>query len=479
MPDDLPTLTALDAAREIRERRLACLDYTRALVERIDAREPQVQAWEHLDRARALAAARALDETIARDDADGPLLGVPVAIKDIIDVRGMPTGDGTVLHAGRVASEDAALVRAMRRAGAWPIGKSVTTELATYAAGKTRNPHDVAHSPGGSSSGSAAAVADGMVPLAVGTQTNGSVIRPASFCGVVGYKPSFGRIARGGVLRQSPTLDQMGVFARTVDDAAVLAEALFGPDPSDPATALSPTPSLAAIAARTPPTRLRLAWTRTPWWDRVAPDAQAAFEQWLAALRAAGVARGNEVEAPGAEGGAPVAEGGAPVAEVEVVDLPADAHHAIGWLRTVMEADIAASYGRDYDNGRAQLSESLQRQIERGRTITAVDYRRAIENRALVAAAIDPLFERFDAIACPATLGTAPPASEGTGDPLMCTLWTYIGAPAISVPLLQGAKGLPLGVQLVARHGDDGRLLRTARALMRARRAGGAGTIAA
>ncbi len=465
MPDDLPTLTALDAAREIRERRLACLDYTRALLERIDAREPQVRAWEHLDRSQALAAARAIDGTIARDDADGTLLGVPVAIKDIIDVRGMPTGDGTVLHAGRIASEDAALVRAMRRAGAWPIGKSVTTELATYAAGKTRNPHDVAHSPGGSSSGSAAAVAGGMVPLAVGTQTNGSVIRPASFCGVVGYKPSYGRIARGGVLRQSPTLDQMGVFARTVDDAAALADALFGPDPSDPATALSPTPPLAAIAARTPPTRLRLAWTRTPWWDRVAPDAQAAFEQWLAALGAAGEALGNKGEAP--------------AAEVEAVDLPADAHHAIGWLRTVMEADIAASYGRDYDNGRAQLSESLQRQIERGRRITAVDYRRAIENRALVAAAIDPLFERFDAIACPATLGTAPPASEGTGDPLMCTLWTYIGAPAISVPLLRGANGLPLGVQLVARHGDDGRLLRTARALMRARRAGGAGTIPA
>ncbi|MBW7923532.1 MAG: amidase [Burkholderiaceae bacterium] len=440
MPDAHAALTALDAAREIRERRLGCVDYTTALLKVIDEREPEVQAWEHLDRTQVLAAARAIDDAIARGDAGGPLLGVPVGIKDIIDVRGMPTGDGTVLHAGRTASDDAALVRAMRRAGGWPIGKAVTTELATYAPGKTRNPHDFAHSPGGSSSGSAAAVACGMVPLAIGTQTNGSVIRPASFCGVVGFKPSFGRIARGGVLRQSPTLDQIGVFARNVDDAAALAEALFGSHPSDPATALAPMPPLAAIAAQTPPTRLHLAWTRTPWWDRVASDARAAFDEWIESLGDA----------------------------VESIELPADAQPAIGWLRTVMEADIAASYEREYDTGRLQLSESLQRQIERGRAITAVDYRKAIENRARVVASIDPFFDRFDAIACPATLGTAPPASEGTGDPLMCTLWTYIGAPAISLPLLVGANGLPLGVQLVGRHGDDARLLRTARALMQA-----------
>ncbi len=446
MPDDPTALCAVDAARAMRERRLGCLDYTRSLLRLIDAREPQVQAWEHLDRPQALADAHAIDEAIARNDASGALLGVPVGIKDIIDVRGMPTADGTVLHAGRIADADAALVRAMRRAGAWPIGKTVTTELATYAPGKTRNPHDIEHTPGGSSSGSAAAVACGMVPLAIGTQTNGSVIRPASFCGVVGYKPSFGRIARAGVLRQSPMLDQMGVFARNVEDAATLAQALFGPDPADPATALSPMPPLAAIAVQPPPTPLRLAWARTPWWERVAPDARAAFEQWVETFR-------DETQALDAG--------------IEPIDLPAEAEHAVAWLRTLMEADIAASYEREYDTGRAQLSESLQRQIERGRAITAVDYRKAIENRDRVAAALDPFFERFDAIACPATLGTAPLVCQGTGDPLMCTLWTYVGAPAISLPLLRGANRLPLGVQLVARHGDDARLLRTARAIMR------------
>ncbi|HEY0878208.1 MAG TPA: amidase [Zeimonas sp.] len=439
MTQDLTVLGALAAAREIRERRLSCLDYTSALLQRIDAREPEVQAWEHLDGEHARATARAIDDTIARGDGAGSLLGVPVAVKDIVDVRGMPIGDGTVLHAGRIANDDAALVRAMRRVGAWPIGKAVTTELATYAPGRTRNPHDVAHTPGGSSSGSAAAVACGMVPLAIGTQTNGSVIRPAAFCGVVGYKPSFGRIARGGVLRQSPTLDQIGVFARNVEDATALAQALFGPDPSDPATALAPTPPLESIAAQEPPHRPRLAWARTPWWERVAPDAQVAFERWVDTL-------GDDVES---------------------VELPIEAQQAVAGLRTVMEVDIAASFAREYDTGREYLSESLQRQIERGRTITAVDYRTAIENRERVAAAIDVLFERFDAIACPATLGTAPRASEGTGDPLMCTLWTYIGAPALSLPLLGGANGLPLGVQLVGRYGDDARLLRTSRWLTR------------
>lgn len=440
MKGELHRLSALAAAREIREGRLSCAEYVGGLLRRIDEREAEVQAWEHLDRAQALEAARALDAAIARGDASGPLLGVPVGIKDVIDVRGMPTGDGTVLHAGRIADDDAALVRALRRAGAWPIGKTVTTELAAYAPGKTRNPHEPSRTPGGSSSGSAAAVACGMVPLAIGTQTNGSVIRPASFCGVVGYKPSFGRIARGGVLRQSPSLDQIGVFARDVDDAAALAEVLFGFDPSDPSTAGAPVPALAAIAAAEPPVAPRLGWARTPWWDRVEPDAQRAFARWVESM-------GDVVES---------------------IQLPDETREAIGWQRTIMEADIAASYEREYETGRTRLSESLQRQIERGRDVRAVDYRKALERRERVAAALDDLFGRFDAIACPATLGTAPRASEGTGDPLMCTLWTYLGVPAISVPLLTGDGGLPLGVQLVARHGDDARLLRTARWSMRA-----------
>jgi len=432
-------LSATEAAREIRAGRLSAEDYARALLARIDEREPEVQAWAWLDREHALAQARAVDERRRRGVGAGPLAGLPVGIKDIVDVRGLPTEAGTVLHAGRIAQADAALVARLRAAGGWPMGKTVTTELATYAPGKTRNPHRASHTPGGSSSGSAAAVAAGMVPLAIGTQTNGSVVRPASFCGVVGFKPSFGAIARTGVLTQSPPLDQVGVFARSVEDVALLAEAMWGFDERDPATRPEPAPPLADVASSEPPQPPRLGWTPTPWWDRVAPDAREAFGGLLERL---GEHRCD-------------------------VALPAGAGQAIAWHRTVMEADIAASFEAEYERGRAQLSDSLAGQIERGRRVTAVEYRKAVAQAGPLNAAFAPLFERVDAIVAPATLGTAPPAASGTGDPLMCTLWTFCGMPAISLPLLQGADGLPIGVQLVAARGDDARLLRTARWLVR------------
>ncbi len=457
-------LGAAEAARAIRDGRFSAEDYLHALLARIDAREPELRAWAWLDRRHALEQARAADR-LRRDGIDtGPLAGLPVGVKDIIDVRGMPTEDGTVLHAGRVAGADAALIARLRAAGGWPLGKTVTTELATYAPGPTRNPHDPARTPGGSSSGSAAAVAAGMVPLAIGTQTNGSVIRPASFCGVVGYKPGFGSIARDGVLEQSAPLDQIGVFARSVEDAALLAEALWGPgldagsDAGSDAglgvgpgagaagagagwfgAALAPAPPLARIAATDPAQPPRLGWVATPWWDRVAPDARAAFAGLLGRL--------GELQRP--------------------VDLPSGAAEAAEAHRTVMEADIAASFEGEYERGRAQLSASLVGQIERGRRVTAVEYRKALAQAGRLRAALAPLFGRVDAILAPATLGTAPPAEAGTGDPIMCTLWTFCGLPAITLPLLRGADGLPLGVQLVAARGDDARLLRTARWLLR------------
>jgi len=427
--------SATEIAGRIARAELSAEAFARELLQRVHETEPRVQAWAWLDPDHLLAQARAFDERCRLGQAGGPLGGLPVAVKDIIDVAGLPTEDGTVLHAGRIADSDAAVVTALRRVGGLPMGKSVTTELATYAAGKTRNPHDLAHSPGGSSSGSAAAVAAGMAPLAIGTQTNGSVIRPAAFCGVVGFKPSFGCISRAGVLTQSPTLDQIGVFARTVDDAALLAQALFGHDERDPATRPLPVPPLADIARSEPPAQPRFAWIATPWWDRVAPDARAAFGELLARLGGSAVPR----------------------------ELPTDAEGAIDRHRTIMEADIAGSYESDYERDRDRLSPSLRAQIERGREVTAVQYRRAVEGIPPLVAALDPLFAEFDAILTPATLGTAPRFEDGTGDPLMCTLWTLCGVPAVSLPLLRGANGLPLGVQLVGRRGDDARLLRTAR----------------
>ncbi len=438
-PPALIELSACDAARLLEEGAIGAQEYVRACIDRIEAEEPRVMAWAHFDAQHALEQAREADDRHREGRPSGPLHGIPVGIKDIIDVRGMPTEDGTVLHAGRIPLEDAALVARLRAAGAILPGKTVTTELATYAPGKTRNPHDPRHTPGGSSSGSAAAVADLMVPLAVGTQTNGSVIRPASYCGVVGFKPGFGLIPRSGILTESPPLDQVGVFARSVEDAALIAQVLIGYDPADAATRSQPTPPLRRICAAEPPLPPLLAFVRTPIWDQTEPDTRDAFAELVGHL-------GSRVRS---------------------FDLPDKAREALDWHRTIMEADLAGSFELEYDEGRDRLSESLRAQIERGRRVSAVDYRRALARIPVLNAGFDELFDNFDAILTPATAGTAPLGLGSTGSPAFCTLWTLCGMPCVSVPLLHGANGLPLGVQLVGRRGDDARLLRTANWLCR------------
>ena len=411
-----------------------------ALLARVHEVEAEVGAWTALDPEHLLSQADAADAEHRAGTDHGSLHGVAVGLKDIIDTADLPTENGTVLHAGRRPHADAELVRRLRLAGGLVMGKTVTTEMATFTPGKTRNPHHAAHTPGGSSSGSAAAVAAGMVPLAVGTQTGGSVIRPAAFCGVVGYKPSFGWISRCGVLQQSPSFDQVGVFGRTVDDVALLAQVLAGHDPHDPATRLRAMPALLQTARTAPPLPPTLAFVRTPHWSRMDGDAQQAFTE-LAALLANRMAE---------------------------FELPANSTAIVDLHRLVMEAEIAASYDDEYRRGAAQLSASLRTQIERGRAVTFGEHRRAVERIGVVASALDTLFDAYDAILTPATLGTAPADLSGTGDPVMCVLWTATGLPSITLPLLHGANGLPIGVQLVGRRDDDARLLRTANWLTQA-----------
>jgi Asp-tRNA(Asn)/Glu-tRNA(Gln) amidotransferase A subunit family amidase len=435
----LAQLRATEAVEKIRSGALSARDYSLALLERVRQTEDQVQAWTCLDPDFLLAQADAADAAQRAGSALGPLHGLPIGVKDIIDTSELPTQNGTVLHEGRQPLRDASVVSRFRAAGGLLMGKTVTTELATYAPGKTRNPHNPAYTPGGSSSGSAAAVAAGMAPLAIGSQTNGSIIRPASFCGVVGYKPSAGWISRAGVLVQSPALDQLGVYGRSVADVALLAQCLAGHDPQDPATRASATPPLLATAGSQPPSPPVLAFVRTPMWDHVTPDAQSAFLELAQFL-------------------------GSRVVELE---LPQATNGFLDLHRLVMEADIAGSFEPEYERGRDRLSASLRGQIERGRQVSAVDYRRALDRRAAIRAAMDSLYDRFDAILTPAALGTAPMGLDATGDPVMCTLWTFTGQPAISLPLLRGANGLPIGAQLVGRRYDDARLLRTAQWLAR------------
>jgi Asp-tRNA(Asn)/Glu-tRNA(Gln) amidotransferase A subunit family amidase len=435
---NLALIGATEAAAAIRAGTVTSEELVGACLDHIKALEEKLGAWAFLDPGHALSQARAADQALQEGRTLGPLHGIPVGVKDILDTKDMPTEDGTVLHAGRHPEEDATAVVRLREAGAVILGKTVTTELAVFSPGKTRNPHDPERTPGGSSSGSAAAVAAGMVPLAIGTQTNGSVIRPAAFCGVYGYKPTFGLISRHRVLQQSRPLDQIGVFARTIEDAALIAEAIMGFDESDPDTRLRARPALAATLSEEPPVQPRLAFVKTPMWDQADQDTKEAFAELVEHL-------------------------GEKTNEFQLPDMFKD---AVGLHRTIMEADLARSFEREYARGKDKLSSILREMIERGQKVLAVDYNNAVSQIPFFNHALEKVFEWHDAILTPAATGEAPMGLESTGSPIFCTLWTFCGMPAITLPVLQGSHGMPMGVQLVGRRGDDARLLRTARWLV-------------
>ena len=428
-------LSATDAARALRDGAISSEQLVQACLARIREAEPQVQAWQFLDPDHALAQARALDERRREGASLGPLHGVPVGIKDIIDTADMPTEDGTPLHAGRMPLADATVVAMLRQAGAVIMGKTVTTECAYYHPGKTRNPHNPEHTPGGSSSGSAAAVGAGMVPLALGSQTNGSTIRPASFCGVYGFKPSHGLVPRGGILRLSRALDHVGLFARSCEDIALLAEQVAGYDERDPDTRPRARAPFLAMVAEAPPLEPHFAFMGGPAWERAAPETREAFEELRAELG------GQLIELP----------------------LPEAAREALDWHGTIMAAEMAASLDLEWQRGKDKLSRPLRELLERGRAVPALEYQKALARIPLLNETFGPLFERVDAIITPAAAGGAPKGLESTGDPSFCTLWTLCGMPALSLPLMRGGNGLPIGVQLVGARGTDARLLRTAR----------------
>jgi Asp-tRNA(Asn)/Glu-tRNA(Gln) amidotransferase A subunit family amidase len=314
----------------------------------------------------------------------------------------------------------------------------VTTEFAYFAPGKTRNPHDPEHTPGGSSSGSAAAVGASMVPLAIGSQTNGSTIRPAAYCGVVGFKPTHGLISRHRALVLSRTLDHVGLFARSIDDVALLAECLAGYDELDPDTRPRARIPFTQVAAEEPPLPPMLALIKTPYWDRADEDTREGFAELVEQLGA----------------------------QVEEVELFPSAGEAWRWHQTIMDAEMAHNLEREWKNNGDRLSAQLRVLIERGREVRAVDYHHALSRIEPIHESFVELFEqRYDAILTPAAPSAAPKDLASTGDPVFCTLWTLCGMPAISLPLLQSANGLPIGVQLVGPRHGDARLLRTARCL--------------
>jgi Asp-tRNA(Asn)/Glu-tRNA(Gln) amidotransferase A subunit family amidase len=437
------TITALEnSARSLVARMRAgkhsAVETMTAFLDRIAAREADVRAFAYLNPAAALAAAERCDAALASGATPGPLHGLPVAVKDIIDTHDMPTEHGGEIYAGRRPTRDATIVQRLRTAGAIVLGKTVTAQYALFAPGPTRNPHDPGRTPGGSSSGSAAAVAAGFAPVALGTQTNGSVIRPASFCGVVGFKPSLGLLPRTGVLRHAALIDHPGVMARDVADAAFVVDAIAGEDPEDSLSRDLASPLCdAALDERTTP---RLAVAFGPFASRVEAATLRALEALTAAL---------------------------PV-PVDVIELGSEFEAAEPAQRVLMCAGAAESLGPDIDRAPDKVPESVLRIVREGQALSGTDVLAAWTRRDRLRVKMIKLTSQYDAVLTFAAPGPAPLASEGTGDPIFATLWTLIGAPAYSLPLLHSAEGLPIGVQAVAAPGRDLDLTRAAAWLMRA-----------
>ena len=393
-----------------------------------EALEPTLKAFTWIDLDRVRLQARDLDRRLAAGRAEEPpLAGVPLAVKDIFDTAGIPTECGSPLFRGRVPARDASVVAALADSGAILFGKTVTAELAYATPGPTTNPWNPDRTPGGSSMGSAAAVAAGIVPGSIGTQTNGSVIRPAAFCGVVGFKPSAGRLSLDGVMTFSRTLDQVGAFARSVDDAAWIAAAM----------ARDPVTSWLAPAEAEGEAPLELAVARTSDWEAADPAMRRRFEADLAALSEAGA---HLVEAP----------------------LPGGLEDGVAVHRTIMAVEANDSLGPLVRERPELVSAALGQLLEEGAGVPAGTYQEAIAERKRLVDAFRLWASRFDAVLTPAARGEAP-GLETTGDPRFCTRWTLVGAPAVVIPTGLGPSAMPLGLQLVGAPGSDARLLKAAR----------------
>ena len=427
-------LSAVDIVKSLKEGKYTCEEVVKSFIEQINKNEKQVEAWEFFDQELVLNQAKKLDEAHQSGKVHGDLHGVPVGIKDIFDTEDMPTIDGTEIHKKNPSWNDCTVVSKLKQAGAIIMGKTVTTELAYYSPGKTKNPHDVTRTPGGSSSGSAAAVASNMVPLAVGSQTNGSVIRPASFCGVVGYKPSKGYISRHLVLQVSRTLDQVGIFSNSIEDAALISEQLIGHDKQDPDTTLNPKPKLLAASKQKPPAEPILAYIKLPFMDKLEDDAKEGFKEIKDELKG----------------------------KIDEMELPEGFTNIPKWHQIIMESDMAQSFSKEYKNSKNKLSDKIIEAIERGMKYTAVEYNNALSKIEVANTYFNQFFYDYDAILTPSATGEAPKYLHSTGNPIFCTIWTFCGMPCINLPLLKGKNGLPVGVQLVSSLYDDERLFRNA-----------------
>lgn len=420
-PNALHRLDAWQAAAMLTRREIKAVDLLGSCLDRIAQRDFKVHAFVSFSREAAFELARKLDAGAVR----GLLHGLPFGVKDLLDTTDFPTAYGSPIYAGHQPAADAAAVALCREAGAVLLGKTVTTELANLYAGATRNPHNLDHTPGGSSSGSAAAVADAMVPFALGTQTAGSVIRPAAFCGVVGFKPTHNRVPKAGVKALSETLDSIGVFGRSVRDVSLIGAVLTGDI------------GMADPALFTEPIAPRIGLCQTPEWALADVDTHRAWAHAEKVL--ADVAR--------------------PVMWPEGMNNLATVHQEIQNFET---ARSLSHERRVYLN---QISAPLQARIADGLAISGETHARHLRTAAAARQQIDALFKTHDFILAPSSVGEAPAGLDFTGDPVFCRTWTLLGLPCIHLPFFKGSTGMPVGLQLVGAYGDDRRLLAAAHGL--------------
>jgi len=428
---DIFSLTTNKLVDKLRAGEISSVEACTQYIERIEKFEKDVQAWEYFDKKKLLEKAEEADEYRKSGKPLGPLHGLPIAIKDIIGTLEMPTECGTPLRKKMPSSQDSEVVNLLKTAGAIVMGKTVTTELAYFHPGKTTNPHDYSRTPGGSSSGSAAVIAAHMAPLSIGSQTNGSIIRPASYCGVVGYKPSYGLISRSGVLRQSDKLDTIGVFGKTVEDVALLAKSLIKKDLYDSSTIHYAADEMLNICKKGPLFDPKFIFYKTKNWKNIDKESQRSFEFFIKTFEK----------------------------NIEVFDTPSYFDDIPKYHKIIQETDMANNFQGYYKKSKKKLSKEIITAIERGLKYTAKDYVEAIDFMKRSYESYSEVFEDYHGVLTPATTGVADKGLKSTGSPEFCTIWTYMGLPSISLPLLAGANNLPLGIQLVGDKLDDLRFL--------------------
>jgi Asp-tRNA(Asn)/Glu-tRNA(Gln) amidotransferase A subunit family amidase len=431
---DIFSLSTNELVTKMREGQISSVEVCKIYIERISKFEKNVKAWNFFDKKILLEKAEEADEYRKSGKPLGPLHGLPIAVKDIFGTYDMPTECGTIFRRKKSAAQDSEVVNLLKNAGALIMGKTVTAELAYIHPGKTTNPHDYSRTPGGSSSGSAAVIAAQMAPLSVGSQTGGSIIRPASYCGVVGYKPTYGLISRNGALKTSEKLDTVGVFGKSVEAVALLARVLIKKDLYDPATIHFAADEMLEASQKDPHFEPKFIFYKTDKWKNIDKESKSAFEFFIKNFKK----------------------------NIEVFDEPGyfkniPKHHQI-----IHETDLSNNFQAYYKKDKKKLSKEMRDAIERGLKHSAYDYANAIDFMEQSYQSYKEVFEDYHGVITPSASGVADKGLKSTGSADFQKIWTYMGLPTISLPLLTGESNLPLGIQLIGNKFDDIRFLSAA-----------------